>query len=139
MRCALTPPGLTEYLILFGTPLGTEGHTGRHPATDYFHILSGAQTAWGPDAGPALADAAFTPETFLPGDVHVLPRGHAKQYRMDAAEGCFALEYARGWIPGMLGFGLADAVSSSWDWWAVWRTVVVTGREMGGNLLRGKI
>ncbi|EIW78441.1 C-8 sterol isomerase [Coniophora puteana RWD-64-598 SS2] len=120
---------ITEYLIIFGTPLGTEGHTGLHTADDYFHILQGEQWVFAP--------GAFEREVYRPGDMNFLPRFTAKQYKMH--EGCFALEYARGWIPLMMPFGLADLVSSTLDVPTLWDTVRITGREMLRNVVMGKI
>jgi len=120
---------ITEYLIIFGTPLGTEGHTGLHTADDYFNILVGEQWAFLP--------GGLEMERYKPGMVHFLPRGTAKQYKMH--EGCFALEYARGWIPLMLPFGLADIFTSTLYLVTLYHTVRITGREIIRNIFIGKI
>ena len=95
---------ITEYLIIFGTAIGTEGHSGRHPVDNYFHILRGEQLAYAPAPG------VYEPERYPQGSVNYLKRGEVKQYKMES--GCFALEYSRGWIPPMLGFGYADGMST---------------------------
>lgn len=77
---------ITEYLIIFGTPSGTEGHTGLFLADDYFHILVGEQWAFQP--------GALEKEVYRPGDLHLMRRGVKKQYKMH--EGAWAMEYVRG-------------------------------------------
>jgi C-8 sterol isomerase len=73
---------------------------------------------------------------YPPGTIHHLRRGDVKQYKMP--EGCFALEYARGWIPPMLFFGFADGLSSTLDVPTLWKTSWLTAKEMLGNLALGK-
>ncbi|KAF2665167.1 ERG2 and sigma1 receptor-like protein [Microthyrium microscopicum] len=120
---------ITEYLIVFGTPLGTEGHSGRHTADDYFNIIEGEQ--W------AATQNSLVMERYPKGSVHHLVRGKAKQYKMH--EGCWAIELAQGFIPGMLPFGFADAFASTLDIPSLYHTVRITAREMVGNLLLGKV
>ncbi|KAI9040440.1 C-8 sterol isomerase ERG2 [Aspergillus affinis] len=117
------------YIIHASTAIGTEGHTGRHTADDYFNILQGTQLAYVP--------GSFEPEVYPAGSVHHLRRGEVKQYKMDKS--CFALEYARGWIPPMLFFGYADTFSSTLDFPTLWATSRITGREMISNLFKGKM
>jgi C-8 sterol isomerase len=65
---------ITEYLIIFGTSPGTEGHSGRHSANDCFHILEREQ--WASSANTLVL------ERYPKGSVHYLPRGQIKQYKM---------------------------------------------------------
>ncbi len=120
---------ITEYLIVFGSPIGTEGHSGRFWADDWFIILEGEQWAYG--AGE------LERQVYRAGDIHHLPRGVARGYRMP--DRCWALEYARGFIPAMLPFGVADVATSTLDVRTLAKTLMVAGRGVIGELTRGKI
>ena len=120
---------ISEYLIIFGSSVSTNGHSGVHFADDYFTILKGQQ-----NVGYAN-DINST--TFLPGDCNHLARGDVTQFTMDG--GSYALELAQGWIPAMLPFGFVEVISSTLDFKNFGMTVYYTAREMLINLARGKI
>ncbi|KAF8470850.1 ERG2/sigma1 receptor-like protein [Kalaharituber pfeilii] len=117
---------ISEYLIIFGTPVGTEGHTGIHMADDYFIILSGAQHS--------VLPWQTEPTIYRPGFMNHMKRGDGNQYALKG----YALELAQGWIPSMLPFGFLDTFTSTLDVGNLWRTVYFTGRHMIGQLLIGK-
>lgn len=155
---------ITEYVIIFGSPIGTEGFSGRFLSDDYFTIIEGEQHSY--YAGEIQA------RVFKPGDRNLMPRGTATGYRMPVPT--YALgtsfspfllhnphyfysnnypitsanlfipflthsEYARGNIPTMLPFGFADTLSSTVDFLSLWQTVYHYGRITINQLLIGKI
>jgi len=120
---------LSEYLILFGTPIGTEGHSGRYSTEVWDFIFDGE--IWGYEAG------ALERNAFGPGDVHYLGKGGAEGYAIP--EAAFMLEYARGPIPSMVAFGLFDSIFSTIDARTLGNTARYYTMLMFAELRKGKV
>ncbi|MGL3107224.1 ERG2 family protein [Bradyrhizobium sp. BR 1432] len=114
---------LTEYVIFFGSPIGSSGHTGRYSfVKDWAFLLDGE--LWYFEQGQLSRDVVRA------GDEVVLEFRRAKGYRI--VDHAWILEYARGPIVTMLPFGLADAFFSTLDG----RTICRTFRLYGKHVLR---
>ena len=120
---------LTEYILIFGTPIGTEGHSGRYATEVYDFMLDGEMWCYCP--------GEFQRSVFRPGDLAYLGADKAKGYAVPSH--AFMLEYARGPIPTMLPFGLADTFFSTRDRRTLTKTIVHYGRLTVKELLQGKI
>ena len=94
-----------EYLLFFSTPIGSEGHSGRHRAHIWDVVLTGELHTYQEHELRAL--------DLRPGDLASLPPGTSNGSRLEP--GTVLLEYARGNIPSMLPFGLLDAFTSTLD------------------------
>lgn len=120
----------SEYIIIFGTPTGTIGYSGRYWMNVYDVVLTGEM--W-----------TYTEEDFLerkvsrPGDMALLRRGQSKGFKL--AEDTWLLEYGRGFIPASLPFALSDALISCLDWRTVLKTFWVYGKLVLRELLKGKL
>jgi C-8 sterol isomerase len=120
---------LTEYILIFGTPIGTEGHSGRYATEVYDFMLDGEMWCYYP--------GEFQRTVFKAGDLAYLGADRAKGYAVP--NHAFMLEYARGPIPTMLPFGLADTLFSTRDRFTLGRTLLHYGKLTVKELLRGKI
>jgi ERG2 and Sigma1 receptor like protein len=121
---------LSEYLLLFGSPVGTEGFSGRYWLDIYDFVLSGEM--W-----------TYTEEQFRervatrPGEMAQLRRRQVKGFRI--REDTWMLEYGRGLVPTALPVALGDAVFSAMDFRTVFKTLWVYGQLVVRELVRGKI
>jgi ERG2 and Sigma1 receptor like protein len=120
---------LSEYLIWFGTPVGTEGFSGRYHLDIYDVALSGQ--FWVYDE-----DDPLQRKVYLPGELAHLRRRRVKGFRI--SEDCWVLEYGRGPVPTCLAMGLSGAVLSL-DGGIIWKTIRNYGRLVIKELLHGKI
>jgi C-8 sterol isomerase len=128
-QLTLLHASLSEYIILFGTPIGTEGHSGRYQTEVWDFMIAGE--AW------CYLEGETERTVYKPGDTMYLGASQVKGYRVP--DFAWMLEYARGPIPLMLPFGLADTVTSTLDVRTFARTFWNYGRLTVRELMRGKI
>jgi C-8 sterol isomerase len=109
---------LSEYLIVFGTPVGTEGFSGRYRIDIFDVVLAGEMWTY--------TDDNFAGRTvFRPGDMALLERRRVKGFRL--VEDCWLLEYGRGPVPTALPMALSGAFLSL-DATTVGKTIYHYGR-----------
>ncbi len=104
-----------EYIMLWGTPIGSEGHTGRHLAEFYDTVLDGE--AW------YYQEGQLTRDVYTPGDHIFIGKGESAG--MHYPDHVWMVEYARGSLPTLIPFGLADALLSTLDYKTAYQTVAI--------------
>ena len=120
---------LSEYVLIYGTPIGTEGFSGRYRADIWDVMLTGEMwTYTEQDFRKAIVSK--------PGDMAYLRRRQAKGVRI--FEGSWMLEYGRGAIATALPFALTGAVTSL-DLKPILQTLGIYTRLTFKELCRGKI
>ncbi|MFX0146859.1 MAG: ERG2 family protein [Candidatus Hodarchaeota archaeon] len=115
-----------EYLIIFGTSIGTEGHSGRYKAEVFDFVFEGDMLC--------EYTGYFKREIHKPGSAAYLPPSIVKHYCIK--EEAWMLEYARGNIISMLPFGFADSIISALDHISVLKTIKVYGKLVLKNLFK---
>jgi hypothetical protein len=114
---------LGEYVMIWGTPIGSEGHSGRHRVSFWDTVVDGE--TW------YFAEGQFEKRIYRPGDRIFVGKGQA--CGMNFTEGVWAVEYARGPLLLSLPFGLADELFSTLDFTAALQTVALYTYLIGKN------
>ncbi len=117
-----------EYVMIWGTPIGSEGHTGRHLVEFYDTVLDGE--AW------YYQEGEFTRTVYTPGDQIFLGKGQSAG--MHYPDHVWMVEYARGVLPSLLPFGLADALLSTLDYKTAFQTLASYLSLLNRSVSRGR-
>ncbi|MGD1118795.1 MAG: hypothetical protein ABR886_04845 [Dehalococcoidales bacterium] len=105
----------SEYIMIWGTPIGSEGHSGRH-FTGFWDTVIDGETWY-------YAEGQFEKTIFKPGDRIYVGPGQARA--MNFTNGVWAVEYARGFIPISMPFGIAEEIFICFDFMTVTQTLSI--------------
>ncbi|GIH20965.1 hypothetical protein [Rugosimonospora africana] len=112
---------LFEYIMIWGTPIGSEGHSGRHAVGFWDTVIDGEMWYYG--------EGQFDKRVYQPADrVYVGPN---QARAMNFTDGVWAVEYARGPLPLSVPFGVADELLSTLDFATAAQTLTVYASLVG--------
>jgi C-8 sterol isomerase len=110
-----------EYLMIWGTPIGSEGHSGRHAVGFWDTVIDGEMWYYG--------EGQFEKRVYRPADRVYVGPGQARA--MNFTDGVWAVEYARGPLPLSVPFGLADELLSTLDFATAGQTLAMYAALVG--------
>lgn len=111
---------ISEYIIVYGTPIGTEGHSGRYFMDTFDYIIQGHHYTY--EAGELRG------QEHLPGAMTILPRGQSVGYR--SMPHTYMVEYGRG-FPGVIFAAMYPFVSAFFttlDFYSLYKQLIILGR-----------
>lgn len=109
----------SEYLLIFGTPVGTEGFSGRYRMDIHDFLMAGEIWTY-------RQNHCGIREVVRPGDHTVLERGKVNGFKIP--DSAWMLEYGRGFIPAAFPLILGDVVFSAVDGTTLAETVWTYGK-----------
>ena len=110
-----------EYIVIFGTPTGTQGFSGRYKRVQvHKSLMSGRIDFYD------LESDDLVPSTLLPGEHSVTEKGHARG--MTIHPGSWHIEYGRGAVVTTLPFAMVDTLLVSLEFESVRRSTVEFAR-----------
>lgn len=121
---------ISEFLIIFGTPVGTSAFSGRYPMEIHDWVLNGTMRTY-TEADPGHAAVTTV------GEHASLSKAVVKGFSLEP--GTWLLEYGRGFVPGGLHTTVADILLRAVDLPTLAQTVRVYGRLTLRELLLGKV
>ncbi len=106
-----------EYVVLFGSPTGTQGFSGRYKHVEIDKFLIAGQIDW-----YDVESDELTPMTLRPGEHTRTERGHARGLTIHP--GSWHIEYGRGAVVTTLPFAMVDTLFVSLELESVRRSTV---------------
>ena len=112
--------------MIWGTPIGSEGHSGRHAVGFWDTVIDGEMWYYG--------EGQFDKRVYRPADrVYVGPN---QARAMNFTDGVWAVEYARGPLPLSVPFGVADELLSTLDFATAAQTLSIYASLVGHHWRR---